>query len=127
MLGRTKFSKGEWWACCIEATDTPPHYIFAGEKAIFGILCNDKTMPDYEPIEEEVIIGESRANAKLIAAAPLMFYQIVILAEETGYASLFNAINLATGKDYKYGTIEFDCLFKEAQEFLKQLNNQRII
>lgn len=67
----TKFSKGEWWSCCLDAK---PHFVFAGEgeKTVCVICSNDKDEDKYEPMMEEVTIEEARANARLIQSAPEM-------------------------------------------------------
>ena len=69
----TKFTKGEWGACCL---DEIPHYVFGeGGESICHIEHNDiiADVEFYEPLMETVTIEEARANAKLIAAAPYLF------------------------------------------------------
>jgi len=67
----TKFSKGEWWSCCLHAK---PHFVFAGEgeKTVCAICSNDKDENGHEPLMEEVTVEEARANARLIQSAPLL-------------------------------------------------------
>ena len=98
----TRFTKGEWSACCLDAK---PHFVFAGEKTVCTMLCNDKTMPAYEPMEAEVTIDECVANAKLIAAAPdllaacdemVKYFDVENLSQCDAYYKLKDAIKKAT-------------------------------
>jgi len=65
----TKFSKGEWHACCL---DNKPHYVFAGEdgKTVCAIHHNDPNEPHYERMDGILTKEECVANAKIIQAAP---------------------------------------------------------
>ena len=80
-ITKEKFSQGEWSACCLDAK---PHFVFAGEKTVCTMLCNDKTMPAYEPMEAEVTIDECVANAILIQSAPKMFKALVEISKGEG-------------------------------------------
>ncbi len=63
------FTPGPWSACCIHLT---PHYVFADEAntTICRIEINDPESDAFEPISGTVTLGQARANARLIAAAP---------------------------------------------------------
>ena len=65
----TKHSKGEWFACCLDAK---PHFVFAGEgeKTICAMSHNDPNEEKYEKLMDTVTVEECRANARLIQAAP---------------------------------------------------------
>ena len=68
----SKYSKGKWFACCLDAK---PHFVFAGEgeKTICSMFHNDPIDPNYNQLEDILTIEECRANAKLIQAAPDLF------------------------------------------------------
>ena len=75
----TKFTKGEWRACCLENI---PHYVFSEDKTICSIRYNDPNEQDFESLESIVTIEEARANAKLIQAVPEMFEILLDLNED---------------------------------------------
>ena len=70
---KRNFSQGEWNACCL---DDIPHFVFAGEKTICAMKINERGKRDFEPMEAIVTVEECVANAKLIQAAPEMFYAL---------------------------------------------------
>lgn len=81
----TKHSKGEWFACCLDAK---PHFVFAGEgeKTVCSMFVND---PEYDSDHgwqkgEILTIEECRANARLIQAAPKMLGALIEISEGKG-------------------------------------------
>ena len=52
---------------------------------------------------------------------PEMFYHIVVLAYNEGWAYLYDIIQKVTGKEYRFGTKEMKLLYEEANKELIKL------
>lgn len=107
----TKFTKGKW--TINESRDLNEHGVVK-----INIDAYESNLSDIITVfsfgNHDI---EAEANAKLISAAPEMFYRTVLLANSEGWQDAFNLIEKVTGKKYTFNSKEFNILVEEAKSF----------
>ena len=110
----TKFTKGEW--TINESRDLNEHGVVK-----INIDAYESNLSDIITVfsfgNHDI---EAEANAKLISAAPEMFYRIVLTANYQGWQTFFDLIENVTGHKYIYDSEEFNNLVEEAKAFFKR-------
>lgn len=118
ILKHIKFTPGRWfgveYAGTIEIQEKP----FYGERSILTIMQNSFLDEPQEPCTKEQV----EANAKLIEAAPKMFWNLVIRAEETGEQYLYDLISDIIGHKITYD--EIGELMEHACQTLQQIHKE---